>query len=108
MPVGLEKCIPTMHDDFAGQFGIYDWDYSIGMPVGVIAVPEGITFTEIEALDALFGVSAVPIAAGGVNGAEGAVTLYVEGDDEDIDRAHQFLVEEIKGEEPFPEITNLK
>jgi hypothetical protein len=101
MPVGLEKCIPVSYDEIAGRFGMDDWDYSIGMPVGIIAVPEGVPFTEIEALEALFGVEAMPIAAGGVNGAEGAVTLFVEGDDEDIDDAYNYL-KELKGEPPFP------
>lgn len=104
MPVGLEKCIPSVYSEFAGQFGTRDWDYSIGLPVGVMAVPEGVVFSEIEALDALFSVSAIPIAAGGVNGAEGSVTLFIEGDDEEIERAHEFLEKEIKGEKPFPEI----
>ncbi len=107
MPVGLEKCIPVPYEAFSRQFGMTDWDYAIGMPVGAIAVPEGIPFTEVDALDALFGVSATPIAAGGVNGAEGAVTLFVEGDDRRIGEAHDFLLSKIKGEPPFPEIKNV-
>ncbi len=108
MPVGLEKCIPSSHEEIKGQFGIHSWDYTIGMPVGVIAVPEAFVFTEIEALEVLFGVTAIPIAAGGVNGAEGAVTLFVMGDDENVAAAYEFLVSEIKGEEPFPTIEHLK
>lgn len=107
MPAGLEKCIPAAYEDFCHQFGVSDWDYAIGMPVGAIAVPEGIPFTEVEALDTLFGVTATPIAAGGVNGAEGAVTLFVEGEDKDIEQAHDFLVSKIKGEPPFPRIDNV-
>ncbi len=106
MPVGLEKCIPVAHGEIVGRFGKDDWDYSIGMPVGIIAVPEGIPFTEMEALEVLFGVEAVPIAAGGVNGAEGAITLFIEGDDEDIIEVYEFL-KGIKGEPPFPEIRNI-
>ncbi len=106
MPAGLEKCIPVSYDDIVGRFGKDDWDYSIGMPVGIIAVPEGIPFTEIEALESLFGVEVIPFGAGGVNGAEGAVTLFVEGDDEDIEEAYEYL-KEIKGEPPFPEINDI-
>lgn len=106
MPVGLEKCIPVSYDDIAGRFGMDEWDHSIGMPVGIIAVPEGIPFTEIEALEILFGVEAMPIAAGGVNGAEGAITLFIEGDDEDIDDAYEFL-KGLKGEPPFPMIEDV-
>ena len=50
------------------------------MGVGIIAVPEGIPFTEIDALDVLFDVEVYPIAAGGVNGAEGSVSLFIEGE----------------------------
>jgi hypothetical protein len=101
MPIGLEKFIPASYDDFCGQFGTKDWDYALGTPVGAIAVPEGIAFTEIMALETLFGVIAIPIAAGGVNGAEGSVTLFIEGEDKDIDEVYTFL-QDIKGEPPFP------
>jgi hypothetical protein len=104
MPASLEKCIPVAYADFCHSFGLADWDFAIGMPVGAIAVPEGIPFTEIEALDTLFGVTAIPIAAGGVNGAEGSVTLFVEGENDDLQQTHEFLVSKIKGEPPFPKI----
>ncbi len=106
MPVGLEKSIPSTYDDLSGLFGMKDWDYTIGTPVGIIAVQGGIAFTEIEALDALFSVSSVPIAAGGVNGAEGSVSLYIDGDDESIDEAHKFL-KTLKGEPPFPKVEHV-
>ncbi len=107
MPASLEKCIPVAYAEFCHSFGLSDWDYTVGMPVGAIAVLEGIPFTEIEALDTLFGVTATPIAAGGVNGAEGSVTLFVEGEDEDVKEAHDFLLSKIKGEPPFPHIDNV-
>ncbi|MHA1959796.1 MAG: hypothetical protein ACW99U_06175 [Candidatus Thorarchaeota archaeon] len=106
-PVGLEKCIHSSYEDFVGQFGLGNWDYTIGVPVGAIAMPEAIVFTEVEALEALFGIIAVPIAAGGVNGAEGAVTLFLEGAEEDIQEAFA-LFKEIKGEPPFPKIEHIK
>jgi len=107
MPASLEKCIPVAYAEICHSFGVSDWDYAIGMPVGAIAVPEGIPYTEIDALDTLFGVTATPIAAGGVNGAEGSVTLFVEGDDQDVKEAHDFLASKIKGEPPFPHIDNV-
>lgn len=106
MPTGLEKCIPARYDEITGRFGKDDWDYSIGLPVGIIAVPEGIPFTEIEALETLFGVEVIPFGAGGVNGAEGSITLFIEGDDEDIAEAYEFL-KDIKGEPPFPEVEHV-
>lgn len=107
MPVGLEKSIPVSYDEFVGEFGKEDWDYAIGTPVGAIAVHEGIPFTEMEALEALFAVDATPISAGGVNGAEGSVTFFIEGDDEDIAQAYSFL-KDLKGEPPFPKVEHVK
>ena len=105
--VGLEKSIPVAYSEFCGQFGKDDWDYAIGMPVGAIALHEGLAFTEIEALEALFDVQAIPISAGGVNGAEGSITLFIEGGDEETARAYEFLVD-LKGEEPFPTVEHVK
>ncbi len=106
IPVGLEKSIPIAYEEFCGQFGKDDWDYSIGTPSGVIAIHEGITFTEIEALESLFDVQAMPISAGGVNGAEGSITLFIEGGDEETARAYEFLVD-LKGEPPFPKVDHV-
>ena len=105
--VGLEKSIPVAYEEFCGKFGKEDWDYSIGTPVGAIALHEGITFTEIEALEVLFDVETIPISAGGVNGAEGSITLFIEGGDEETARAYEFLVD-LKGEPPFPKVEHVK
>ena len=107
VPMGLEKSIPVAYEEFCGQFGKEDWDYSIGTPVGVIAMTEGIVFTEIEAIEALFDATAIPIAAGGVNGAEGSVSLFIEGGDEEIARAYEFFTD-LKGEPPFPKVDRVK
>jgi hypothetical protein len=107
MPVGLEKSIPASYDEFCAEFGMTDWDFAIGTPVGAISIPHAIAFTEIEALDALFEVSSIPIAAGGLNGAEGSVTLYISGDDRNVKKAYEFLLT-IKGEPPFPKVEHIK
>jgi hypothetical protein len=107
MPVGLEKCIPTSYDEFCSEFGMDDWDYAIGTPVGAISIPGAITFTEIEALGTLFDVSVMPIAAGGVNGGEGSISLYISGNDKNIKKAYEFL-QGIKGEPPFPHVEHVK
>ncbi|MGY5854570.1 MAG: hypothetical protein RTU92_13460 [Candidatus Thorarchaeota archaeon] len=104
---GLEKCIPSLYEDFAGEIGTGDWDYAMGTPVGAIAMPEAVVFTEIDAFEALFDVHAIPITAGGVNGAEGSFTFFLEGEDGDIDSAHDFL-QGLKGEPPFPHVEHIK
>ena len=106
MPTGLEKCIPVAYDEISGSFGKDDWDYALGTPVGIMAVPEGIPFTELEAIEALFEVSAMPIAAGGINGAEGSISLFIEGDDENIYAAYEFF-QDLKGEPPFPKVEHI-
>ncbi|MFW9927426.1 MAG: hypothetical protein ACFFDM_11795 [Candidatus Thorarchaeota archaeon] len=106
-PVGLEKSIPVAYEEFCGRFGRDDWDYAIGTPVGAIALTQAIAFTEIEAVEALFDASAIPIAAGGVNGAEGSVSFFIEGGDEEIARAHEFFTD-LKGEPPFPKVDTVK
>ena len=106
-PTGLEKCIPTSYDEFCSEFGMDDWDYAIGTPVGAISIPCAITFTEIEALGTLFDVSVMPIAAGGINGGEGSITLYISGEDENVKNAYEFL-KDIKGEPPFPHVAHVK
>jgi len=107
VPVGLEKSIPVAYEEFCGQFGMDDWDYAIGTPVGAIALIEGIAFTEIEAIEALFDATAIPIAAGGVNGAEGSISLFIEGDDDEIAQAYEFF-KDLKGEPPFPKVNRVK
>ena len=107
VPVGLEKSIPAAYEEFCGQFGKDDWDYAIGEPVGAIAITEGIAFTEIEAIEVLFDATAIPIAAGGVNGAEGSISLFIEGDDDEIARAYEFF-KDLKGEPPFPKVDRVK
>jgi molybdopterin/thiamine biosynthesis adenylyltransferase len=75
--------------------------------VGAIALTEGIAFTEIEAVEVLFNATAIPIAAGGVNGAEGSISLFIEGEDEEIARAYEFF-KDLKGEPPFPKVDRVK
>jgi hypothetical protein len=42
-----------------------------------------------------------------VNGAEGSVSLFIEGGDEEIARAHEFFTD-LKGEPPFPKVDRVK
>ncbi|MBW6484559.1 MAG: hypothetical protein K0B01_00180 [Syntrophobacterales bacterium] len=98
-PVGLEKLIPSV-PEAAKYGGTLNLDKSIGAVVGMACVSDSRIFTEIEALDSLFGVEAIPFAAGGWGGAEGAVTLIVEGTDDDVNACMEFI-SGIKGEPPL-------
>ena len=95
-PVGLEKNTPEDLDLAADLLKEAD-----GRGPTLWVVP-GDIFTEIEALEVLAGVMAVPIAAGGVGGAEGAIWLGVFGTEEDLQKA-EAVIDSVRGEPPFVE-----
>jgi len=101
-PVGLEKLIPSV-PDAARYGGALSLDKSIGAVVGMACVSDGRIFTEIEAIDSLFGIEAVPFAAGGWGGSEGAITLIANGDKDDVTACLEFI-NGIKGEPPLPAV----
>jgi len=98
-PVGLEKLVPSV-EEAAFYGGKMMLGRSIGCRVGMACVADGRIVTEIEAIDILFGLKAVHYASGGWGGAEGAVTLIVEGEDEQVNHCLD-LIETIKGEPPL-------
>jgi hypothetical protein len=99
-PVGLEKLIPSV-EEAARYGGKLQLGRSIGCRVGMACVADGRAFTEIEAIESLFGAEAIHYASGGWAGAEGSVTLIVEGDDVEVNRCLD-MIETIKGEPPLP------
>lgn len=98
-PVGLEKLIPSV-EDAARYGGTAALERTIGCRVGMACVADGRVFTEIEAIDTLFGLKAIHYASGGWGGSEGAVTLIVEGESEDVHRCLD-VIESLKGEPPL-------
>jgi len=99
-PVGLEKLIPSV-EEAARYGGKMALGRTIGCRVGMACVADGRVITEIEAIDILFGLKAIHYASGGWGGAEGSVTLLVEGEDDDVNRCLD-QIEGIKGEPPLP------
>ena len=96
IPVGLEKLIPNSIDAARRAAGIFSMDDSMGLPCSLVPV-KGLVITEIEAIDLLTGAEAIPIAAGGISGAEGAVVLVITGTQEQVQAAKEIL-REVKGE----------
>ena len=98
-PVGLEKLVPSVKASVSlcGQF---TFDYVQGKTVGMIPLTGANVVTEIAALKILTGVEAYLVAAGGVSGSEGSVTIVAEGNKESLSKAIK-LVESIKGEPPI-------
>jgi hypothetical protein len=102
-PVGLEKMIPSV--ELAAQYGgTLTLGKTIGARVGMACVSDGIAFTEIDAIESLFEVEAVHFASGGWGGAEGCVTLVVDGPDAQVNKCLKFIEQKIKGEPPLPAV----
>ncbi|HEX7539747.1 MAG TPA: hypothetical protein VF358_05550 [Syntrophales bacterium] len=100
-PVGLEKLIPSV-EEAARYGGTLALAKTIGIPVGMACVCDGRPFTEIDALETIFDVSAIHYASGGWGGAEGCVTIIVEGPDDGVTKCMEFIEGKIKGEPPLP------
>ncbi len=98
-PVGYEKLVPSV-PEASRQCGIYRFKYSTGVPVGMIPMPTALAFTEVQAMQTLFRVQAVVVAAGGNAGSEGSVVLSVSGDAAQIE-AMMGIIKSIKGEPPI-------
>lgn len=99
VPVGLEKLVPSVPKaaKHLGQDTLY---YSLGLRIGMIPITNAEVVTEIDAFRVLFGLEAIHIGSGGVNGSEGSVVLAAEGEKSGLDRAIK-LIESIKGESPL-------
>jgi len=95
-PVGLEKLIPLSIREAAKEAKLTRYEYGMGMPVGLFPCPVGVTVDEVRAVEMLSGAKAIPIAAGGLGGAEGAVTLVLKGNDDQVRTALEFI-EQSKG-----------
>lgn len=95
-PVGLEKLIPVSIHEAAMEAKQSKYEYGMGLPAGLFPCPKGTTITEVDAIKALSGATAIPIASGGLGGAEGATTLIIKGTKRQVERAIKF-VEQSKG-----------
>jgi hypothetical protein len=98
LPVGLEKLIPYSVREASKFTGFQKVSYAMGMAVGMFPV-QGKVITEIQALEQGT-VTAMPIASGGVNGAEGASILSIQGEQKDVETVLT-LVAAVKGQPPL-------
>jgi hypothetical protein len=95
LPIGLEKLIPTPIENATKFASRTKTDLAMGTPVGLIHV-SGEVVTEVEAIHILSGAEAVAVAAGGLGGAEGSLTLVIKGPKEKVSRSFQIL-KDVKG-----------
>lgn len=101
IPVGLEKSIPVSVLVGSKEISTDKIDLATGIPCELIPM-FGTVITEVEALRLLAEVEAIPIAAGGIGGAEGNLVLLIKGTEIQVQKAVS-IVEKIKGEAPVQE-----
>ena len=98
-PVGYEKLIPGKVTDAAEMTkGVKD--YAMGVKCALVPI-QATAFTEVDALRTLTGVEARVYSCGGLQGAEGSVSIALSGEDEQIARTIE-LCESVKGVEVPP------
>ncbi|WXG43815.1 MAG: hypothetical protein WED04_07235 [Promethearchaeati archaeon SRVP18_Atabeyarchaeia-1] len=99
VPVGLEKTIPWSLNYVKRRLeegNVKIWK-QMGLPLFKIYLLPGEVVTEIASFKILSNVEAVPLAGGGIAGAEGSVTLMLEGDEENVRKAWE-IANQVKGE----------
>ena len=98
IPVGLEKSIPVSVLVGSKEISADKIEWATGTPCGLIPM-FGTVVTEVEALKLLAEVECIPIAGGGIGGAEGSITVLIKGSDTQVKKAVT-IVEKLKGEPP--------
>ncbi len=95
LPTGLEKLVPTPLAEICRESPRRGMNFCSGTPCGVVPI-EGTVVSEVQAIKILSGAQAIPIAAGGVGGAEGATILVVKGEKDQVAKAAAHLAS-VKG-----------
>lgn len=95
IPVGLEKLVPTSVPEMCSKLGTAKADNGIGLACGMYLV-FGKKIDERDAFSILCGVDAVIASCGGIMGAEGAVTAYIQ-DTEDKVAQLLSVVQSVRG-----------
>jgi hypothetical protein len=96
LPVGLEKLIPISIEQASKEAKQAVYDYGMGMAAGLLPCPDGIKIDELDAIKMLSGATAIPMASGGLGGAEGATVMLIKGSSEEVKKAINY-VEQSKG-----------
>jgi len=99
IPIGLEKAIHASVVDVAQELGSARVDLSMGLRCGMHPLI-GRVVTEIDALEILFGVEAVQVAAGGVGPGAGSVSLLLQGEPAAVRAAFDLVSSLPRGPEP--------
>ena len=90
IPIGLEKAIHASISEIAACLGAGRIDRCMGLPAGMQPLI-GRVVTEIDALETLFAVEAMQIAAGGIGSGAGSVSLLLEGERDAVNVAFDYV-----------------
>ena len=93
---GLEKLVPGPLPEIIQHFGRKEIALSMGMAVGLTPLIGNI-ITEKDAIPLLADVHCSVIGKGGIFGAEGATTMIIDGEKEELEKVFQIILS-IKGE----------
>jgi len=86
IPIGLEKAIQGSVLEAAQELGSQRVELSMGLRCGMQPLV-GHVVTEIDALQTLFAVEAMQIAAGGIGSGRGSVSLLIQGEESAVQAA---------------------
>lgn len=95
--VGLEKLVPGSIPDIISNTGRKNIDASMGMAIGLAPVV-GRIITEKDAMSLIGNVNCLVVGRGGILGAEGATTMIIEGNKEEVEKVFQIVLS-VKGAE---------
>jgi hypothetical protein len=90
IPIGLEKAIHTSIAEIAQELGSGRLDMTMGLACGMHPLV-GRVVTEIDALEALFPVEVMQVAAGGVGRGAGSVSLLINGAEDAVKAAFDLV-----------------
>ena len=82
---GLEKLIPNSIDQAVAASGMAAFDWAMGMAVWLMPLT-GRVITEKSAVESLAEVQCTVIGAGGIDGAEGASTMAIDGQAPEVEK----------------------
>jgi hypothetical protein len=102
-PVSLERLVMDSVLESAGSMGIAQIDLSMGAKCGLLTMPAAIAFTEIDALETIYPeLLVIQVASGGLGrGGEGSVSLLLEGTEDEVRAAFEFVEMLAVEEEPL-------
>ena len=96
LPIGLEKTIQAPISEVAHELGSGRLELVMGLPCGMQPMV-GRVVTEIDALELLFSVEVMHVAAGGVGPGAGSVSLLIKGEEEDVKAAFDLVTTLVAG-----------